>query len=124
MVISTSQMKLICPVRSSITRILWYLTRFIVNHDKPTFILRYPWGDGINQFMNVMSIPPPRDATIKNCTVVEYVGKNDGSGKWSCALDTMSDCMHITIARRSLQQHIQKDMNAKDMNPTPHVEGK
>ena len=77
--------------------------------------------------MNVMSIPPPKDATIKNCTVVEYTGKNDGSGVWRCALDTTSlNCVHISIARRSLQQHIQKDMNAKDMN-TPselNIEGR
>ena len=97
-----------------------------VYHDKPTFILRYPWGDSNEEFVNVMSIPPVRDATIKNCTVVEYTGKNDGSGRWRCALDTTSSkCAHITIARRSLQQHIQKDMNAKDTNDTAlsHVEG-
>ena len=71
-----------------------------------------------------MSIPPLRDATIKNCTVVEYIGKDDGSGVWSCALDTtVSYCPHIAIAKTSLQQHIQKDMNAKDVNPIPHVEG-
>ena len=100
-----------------------FLTYSIVNHDKPTFIQRYPWGDDNDHFMNIMSIPPPRDVTIKNCTVIEYIGKDDGSGKWSCALDSMADCPHITIARRSLQQHIQKDMNAKDVNPRPHIEG-
>lgn len=97
-----------------------------MNHEKPTFILRYPWGEASDEFVNVMSIPPPKDATIKNCTVVEYTGKNDGSGRWKCALDTSFNCPHISIARRSLQQHIQKDMNAEDTNvmATTHVEGR
>lgn len=86
--------------------------------------MRYSWGDDIGHFMNIMSIPPPRDATIKNCMVVEYIGKDDGSGQWKCATDTASHCPHITVAHQSLQQHVQRDMGAKDSNnDLPHVEG-
>ncbi|KDR72093.1 hypothetical protein GALMADRAFT_74422 [Galerina marginata CBS 339.88] len=82
--------------------------------DQPILALRYQEQDD-DIYYNVISTPSHRLPTIKNRAAVEYVGRNDGSGIWTCNRDMAAlNCAHIQDSRHSLQQHIQADILARD----------
>ncbi|KAF8203233.1 hypothetical protein BJ912DRAFT_1102840 [Pholiota molesta] len=55
--------------------------------------------------------------TLKNRAIVEHNGLVSGEGFWKCSLDQhATNCSHINAARKSLQQHVQRNINAEDQN--------
>lgn len=55
--------------------------------------------------------------TLKNRAIVEHSGPDSGEGSWKCSLDQYAtNCAHINAARKSLQQHVQRSLNAEDQN--------
>ena len=66
--------------------------------------------------LNLFSVPAPRNSTVKNRAVVEFLGMDDGTGSWKCLEEpNRENCLHILAARHSLQQHIRADKNARDL---------
>ncbi|PPQ69415.1 hypothetical protein CVT26_002453 [Gymnopilus dilepis] len=55
--------------------------------------------------------------SVKARAIVEHCGEDSGIGTWKCSRDpNQNNCCHISAARDSLQQHIQLDLSAKDVN--------
>jgi len=67
-------------------------------------------------FHNIFSVPSAGNmTTLKNRAIVEHVGDDDGSGKWSCSKDIqIMNCAHIISARNFLRERTQKPVSDEE----------
>lgn len=66
-------------------------------------------------YLNLFSVPTQSNSTLRNRSIVQFRGSNDGVGNWTCNKHSGAfNCPHIFDARHSFQRIINGDTEARD----------